>query len=182
MRRMTIAWTLFLFVMPVLVFSGEVLFKLKGGYFYPSDKDFRDIYGGGVMSGLEISTVAARNLELWIEAGYFAKTGELSFTKEVTRLKIIPVGGGVRYVFPPRRPAIYMGGGVLYYRFREVSPLGTVDWGRPGVVVEMGSSIRLTGRFIADAFARYSHCRMKPADFMFNIGGYDLGVRLAYEY
>jgi hypothetical protein len=179
---MAIVRALLLFVMPVLAFSGEVFFKLKGGFFFPSDKDFRDIYGGGIMSGLEISAAAARNLELWVEAGYFAKTGQLTFTKETMKLRILPVGGGVRYIFRPKRPAFYMGAGVLYHRFREVSPLGTVDWGRPGALVEMGSSIRLTGNFIVDVFARSSYCRIEPADFRFNIGGYDLGIRLAYEY
>lgn len=182
MRRLTICWTLFLLMVPALAASREVLFKLKGGNFYPSDKDFRHIYGGGVKSGFEVSTEVARNLELWVEAGYFAKKGKLSFTKETTRLQIVPVGGGMRYVWPVRRLAFYMGAGVLYHRFREVSPLGTVDWGRPGLMVETGSSIRLTRRLIGDVFIRYSYCRMKPADFSFGIGGYDLGVGLAYGY
>ena len=182
MRRLTIFGALSLLLLPLPAFSNEVLFKLKGGYFYPSDKDFRHIYGGGLKFGLEISTEVASNLELWIEAGYFAKNGKLSFTKETTRLQIVPVGGGMRYVWPVRRLAFYMGAGVLYHRFREVSSLGTVDWGRPGLVVETGSSIRLTRRLIGDVFIRYSYCRMKPADFSFNIGGYDFGVGLAYEY
>jgi hypothetical protein len=182
MRSPAIFLALLLVLMSGPAFPNEALFKLKAGYFHPSDKDFRAIYGGGVKSGLELSTEVATNVELWIEAGYFAKKGELSFTKEATSLKIIPVGGGVRYIFPLRRLGLYFGAGVLYHRFRETSPLGTVDWGRPGLVAEMGSSIRLRGRLIADAHARLFYCRMKPADFSFNIGGYDLGVGLAYEY
>ena len=182
MRRWTICWTLFLLMVPALAASNGVLFKLKGGYFHPCDQNFRSIYGGGVKSGFEVSTEVARNLELWVEAGYFAKKGELSYTKEATKLQIIPVGGGLRYVFPMRRLAFYWGAGVFYHRYREVNPLGTVDWGRPGLVVETGSSIRLTRRLIGDVFIRYSYCRMKPADFSFNIGGYDFGVGLAYEY
>jgi hypothetical protein len=182
MRKLTIFWATLFLMMPALANSNEVAFKLRGGYFYPSDKDFRDIYGSGLKSGLEISTEVARNLELWIEAGYFAKKGELSFTEETTKLHIVPVGGGIKYLWPVKRLAFYTGAGVLYYRFREVSPLGTVDWGRPGLVIETGSSIRLTGKLSGDIFIRYSYCRMKPADFSFGIGGYDLGIGLAYEY
>jgi hypothetical protein len=182
MRRLLISGILFFLLVPAPAISNGAVFKLKGGYFHPSDKDFRHIYGGGLKTGLEISAEVARNLELWIEAGFFAKKGELSYTKETTKLLIIPAGGGLRYVWPVGRLAFYSGAGLLYYRFRESNPLGTVDWGRPGLVAEMGGYLRLTGKLSADIFIRYSYCRMKPADFSFNIGGFDLGTGLAYEY
>jgi hypothetical protein len=180
MKRMLFVLALGLLLV-VSLGAEEAMVKLRAGYFFPRDKDFRNIYGGGMAFGLEISAEAAKNVELWAEAAYFAKTGELSFTKETARLRIVPAGGGVRYVRSAGRLAYYCGFGLSYYSYREASPLGTVHWGRPGLVVEAGSRVRTTGRTFIDFSARYSYCRMKPADFAFNLGGLELGVGLAYR-
>jgi hypothetical protein len=168
-----------LLVVPVV--ADEAMFKLRAGYFYPRDKDFRDIYGGGMVFGLEISAEVAKNAELWAEAAYFSKKGELSFTKETARLRIVPAGGGVRYVNTAGKIAYYCGFGLNYQSYREASPLGTVHWGRPGLVVEAGSRVRTARKMFIDFSVRYSYCRMKPADFAFNVGGLELCLGLAYR-
>jgi hypothetical protein len=180
MKRMLLVLGLGL-LLAVPLAADEAMIKLRAGYFVPRDKDFRDIYGGGMVFGLEISAEAAKNVELWAEAAYFAKTGELSFTKETARLRIVPAGGGVRYVSTAGRFVYYCGFGLNYHSYREASPLGTAHWGRPGLVVEAGSRVRTAKRVFIDVSLRYSYCRMKPADFAFNVGGLELGVGLAYR-
>jgi hypothetical protein len=180
MKRMLFFLALDLLLVVPLA-ADEAMIKLRAGYFYPRDKDFKNIYGGGMAFGLQISAEVAKNAELWAEAGYFAKKGELSFTREAARLRIVPAGGGVRYVRAAGRFAYYCGLGLSYYSYKEASPLGTVHWGRPGLVVEAGSRVRAAARMFIDFSARYAYCRMKPADFAFNVGGLELGVGLAYR-
>ncbi|MEW5900529.1 MAG: hypothetical protein AB1715_03600 [Acidobacteriota bacterium] len=181
MKRLAIIWALSLFA-PGLVIPGQLLVKLKGGYFYPANDAFRDIYGGGMAYCLEACTPVSKNIEIWVEVGYFSKAGKLSFTGETTRLQIIPAGGGVKYLFPGKKLRFYSGLGVSYYRFREANLLGTINWGRPGVVVKLGSCFKATEKTLIDLYLNYSYCKMKSADFAFNIGGLELGVGLGYEF
>ena len=163
--------------------AGQVLFKLKGSYFSPWDKAFQDIYGGGMIYGIEASTGILKNIEMWIEAGYFSNKGKLSFTKEETRLRIIPVGGGIRYLQYEgikKLYACYSDIGVNYYFYRESNILGTVIWGGLGFIGKIGLFVKVKGKMIIDFFASYSVCTMKPADFRINIGGLEAGIGIGY--
>jgi len=181
MRRLGIILAILFFIQG-LANASEVLFKIKGSYFYPSDKTFQDIYGGGLMFWAEASTEILKNVEMSIEAGYFSKKGELSFTKEETKLRIIPVGGGVRYILPARRLRYYFGLGVNYYRYREANLLGTISYGRLGLAGKAGSFIKVKKKISVDIYLGYSFCKMKPADFRFNIGGAEAGIGIAYQF
>ena len=63
------------------------------------EKAFRDIYGEGIMYGGEVNIRVWKALEVWFGASYFYKKGELTFTKEETKLKIVPIGAGIKYSF-----------------------------------------------------------------------------------
>lgn len=180
MKRLVIIMSISFFMQGLAV-AGEVRCKIKGSYFYPSDKAFQDIYGGGMMYGAEASTEILKNLEMWVGADYFSRKGELSFTKEETRLKIIPAGGGVRYIFSGRETTFYCGLGVNYYRYRESNRLGTVNWGRLGVAGKVGCLLKVKEKMFIDLYLNYSYCRMKPADFAFNIGGLEAGIGIAQQ-
>ncbi|MBN2409209.1 MAG: hypothetical protein JXE07_05680 [Candidatus Aminicenantes bacterium] len=180
MKRL-LAWLTLALLLTGMALADEAMIKLRAGYFHPRDKDFRDIYGGGMTFGLEVSAEAAKNVELWVEAGYFSKKGELSYTRETARLRIVPAGGGVRYVWTAGRLNYYCGLGLNYYSYREASPLGTVHWGRPGLAAGIGGRLRAAENASIDLSVGYSHCRMKPADFAFNVGGWELVIGLAYR-
>jgi hypothetical protein len=180
MKRMVVIMAVSLFIKSLAI-AGEVQCKIKGSYFYPSDKAFQDIYGGGMMYGVEASTEILKNLEMWVEADYFSRKGELSFTKEETKLKIIPAGGGARYIISRREIIFYCGLGVNYYRYREVNRLGTVNWGRLGAVGKVGGFVKVKEKMFIDLYLNYSYCRMKPADFAFNVGGLEAGIGIACQ-
>jgi hypothetical protein len=76
---------------------------------------FLDIYGGGITYGLEMSTPVSRNFEMWIEGGYFSKAGWLTYTEEKTTLRIVPVGGGVGYLFSAGHWKFQAGLGLDYF-------------------------------------------------------------------
>jgi hypothetical protein len=176
-----------LLVMAALLLAGvpeaaPVRAKITAGYLCPQDKDFRDIYGGGITYGFELSSPVSRNFEMWIEVGHFSREGRLTYTKEKTTLRIIPIGGGLRYLFSAGRWRFQAGLGLDYFFFRESNALGTVLAGKLGLAGTIGSNFALSERVVIDIGLRYSYCQMKPEDLKFNIGGMGVGVGLAYQF
>jgi hypothetical protein len=172
---------LFPLVLSTLATAADVTFKVKGSYFYPYDTAFKDIYGSGLMYGVEASTEISRHLEMWIDGSCFFKKGELSLTKEETKLRIIPVGGGLRYSLSLSRIHVYSGIGINYYLYNEKNPIGDVNCGNLGGSFNVGSFVRVSGGWIIDFFVNYSYCEMKPADYKINIGGIEAGIKLGYS-
>lgn len=175
-----IAILLFILLLSGLATAAEVTFKLKGSYFHPYDTAFKDIYGGGMTYGIEIGTEISRNLEMWIDGSYFSKKGELTVTREETKLRIIPVGGGLRYSLSLGSIHVYAGFGINYYLYNETNPIGDVNWGKLGGIINVGSFIKIKEEWIIDFFLSYSYCEMQPANFKINIGGIEAGIKLGY--
>lgn len=171
-----------LFLLSGIGYAGDVIFKVKGSYFHPSDKAFKDIYGGGVMYGVEAGAEIRKNLEIWVGGRYFSKKGELSLTRKETKLKIIPIEGGLRYTLSLRSANLYGGIGISYYLYKETNPIGNVDWGELGAVARVGSFVELNQRWTIDFYVSYSYCKMRPADFKINIGGIEAGIGIGYRY
>ena len=166
-----------------LASAADFRIELKGQYFYPTEEAFRDVYGGGLMYGAEASIVVWRELEDWFGGSYFSKTGELTFTGEETKVKIVPLGVGLRYSYPVLEGIdLYGALGIHHYSYREENPLGEVSKGGIGYSVRIGSYVRVTGKLFIDLYGEYSYCKMKPADFEINIGGIGAGVGIAYEF
>ena len=69
-------------LLPGIANASDVIVELRAHCLYPSEEAFRDIYGGGMMYGVEVSIGAWKELEVWFGGSYFSKTGELTFTKE----------------------------------------------------------------------------------------------------
>ena len=160
----------------------DLKIEIKGGYFYPSEKAFKDIYGGGFSIGGEISVGILKNLSIWVGGNYFTKKGKLTFTQEDTEIKLTPIGGGLKYEFPTGKFAPYLGLGVNYYLYEESNPLGDVNKNEVGYIGKAGTYIYLTSHFIIDLFLNYSYCDIQPADFKINIGGLEAGIGGGYEF
>jgi len=162
--------------------AANVVVELKAQYFSPSDQAFRDIYGGGIMYGGELSIGVWKGLEVWLGGSYFSKEGELSFTKEKTELEIIPIGAGLKYRWRKSVISFYVGAGLSSYTYRESNPIGDINDGGIGGIVEIGGYVKVTGGLMIDLFVNYSNCGIKPTDVDVEIGGLGAGVGLAYEF
>jgi hypothetical protein len=178
---------LILIIISMIFLSGlanalEVIVEVRAHYLHPSEKAFRDIYGGGTMYGGELSIGVWRGLEVWFGGCYFSKKGELTFTKEETKLEIYPIGGGLKYRLSTGIFDLYAGAGLNYYRYKESNPLGDVSKGGLGYIGKIGSYVKITRRFLIDLYVNYSYCKMKPADFEINIGGFEAGIGLGYSF
>lgn len=163
--------------------AADIIVELNGHYFMPSEEAFRDVYGGGITFGAEASVEIGRRLAVWLGGSYFSKKGELTFTKEETELKIVVFGGGIKYIFPTGAGIdVYGAGGVNYCSYDEENVLGEVSKGGLGVVVKAGGLVKIINGIFLDAYINYSYCKMKPADFKINIGGFGAGIGFGYRF
>ncbi len=160
----------------------SIRFEAKAKYFNPGEQAFKDIYGSGIMFGAEISIGIWKNLELWVTGGTFSKTGELTFTKEQTKLRITPAGIGIKYVHPAgSKMDIYGGIGINYYSYNEENPIGEVKTNKIGYIGTIGTYVKVTEGIFFDLFFDYSHCKIKPDEINVNIGGFGAGVGIGFR-
>lgn len=172
----------------IMVLSGHVIAKdykveIKGSYFTPSKTIFKEIYGGGMMYGFEASRRIWKGLNVWMGMRYFSKLGELTYTKERTRLGILTYEIGLRYSQPVHKNIeIYGGLGIDFNSYKESNIIGKVSKGGTGIETRIGSYVKVVKGFLIDAFFLYSNCNLKPADFKVQIGGIEVGFGLGYEF
>ncbi len=175
MRKVLMALSIIFFA-AVCMHAGSVTMEVKGSYFYPTEQAFKDIYGGGLMYGGEISVGIWKNLDVWIGGYYFSQYGELTFTEEATHLQIMPLGGGLKYRITTGVVSFYGGAGVNYFNYQESNVIGDVKSGAAGFITKMGAYLEPVEKFVINIFVEYSYCRMTPADFTVDIGGIKAGI------
>ncbi|MGB9006589.1 MAG: hypothetical protein WCB96_12765 [Candidatus Aminicenantales bacterium] len=166
----------------LLSLRADVLrFELQGSYFRPSEQAFRDIYGAGQSFGLEAGLRITKWLEAWMGGGYFAKNGHLSFTGEETRVKITRAGAGLMAVLPlGKHIQIDLGAGLLVHAFEERNIIGAAHKTSLGYVAKEKLIVKLFSGFFLDLRADYSSCRLKPAEFLIDVGGLEAGLGLGF--
>lgn len=158
----------------------------RAGYFTASEQVYKDIYGGGVTYGGELRIVlppGGRRLALWAEGEYREASGELTFTKEPTKVKVLSGEGGLLFRLSGSRVSPYLGAGAGYYNYEERSDaLGVAKQGKVGFVGVGGLAIAVTRRLAFDVRAKYSSCKMQPAAFNFDAGGLTGGVGIGIRF
>lgn len=165
--------------------AGPFTLKIIGGFFYPSDQAFREIYGSGDSSGIELTLELNKRLDFWARATYFFKRGHLTLTREPTQVEIIPIGYGIRYKFSLKNlktVIFYAGVGLDYFVFSEVNVLAEIDTGNMGFSGRGGISLRLFKGILAELFLNYSRCFIQPAEYRVNIGGWQIMLGLGYNF
>jgi hypothetical protein len=169
-----------LFLMNISAYATYV--EVKVLYFQPTEQAFKDIYSGGMSYGGEINIDIHNGLSLWVGAEYFSKKGMLTFTKEETEIQIIPIYGGIKYIFPGKKINPYVGIGVGYYQYKESNPIGEVKEGKIGYVAQAGLLLRLSGPVLVDLQVGYNMCKIKPQEIEANIGGLKAGIGLGFSF
>ncbi|MFC2165946.1 hypothetical protein ACFLT2_13240 [Acidobacteriota bacterium] len=167
---------------PKIIKKRNFHIKIGAYYFSPSGKSIKSVYGGGFALRSEMAIKLWKNFGIWIGGSFFSKDGYLTFTKEVTKLTILPIGGGVKYWKSFGAINLYVGMGLNYYQFKETNPIGDVSNGGLGYIGMIGGSAKIIGGLLFEIFSNYSYCNMIPADFEINVGGIETGIGLAFEF
>ena len=148
------------------------------GYFLASDRAFETIYGNGSVFGGELR-LGGRIVTGWLEGSYRTRTGKLSFTGEETKVTVSAVEGGMLFRIRPGSFRPYAGAGIGYYAYTETNgPLGKSKKNEFGFCAVAGASVKILDRIALDYRVKYSTCRMRPADYKIDIGGWTLGLGL----
>lgn len=139
----------------------DVFVEAKAAYFAPTDHKFRKIYSGGGIYGGEISCQTYRNLYGWISGDYFSKKGSSIGEHDSTRITIVPLGIGLKYLFPISCADLYLGAGVLgtYVHMKDHSPYvihHISKWGVGGIA-KAGAIFNFGENFFADLFTSYTY-------------------------
>lgn len=154
----------------------------KFDYFFQSEKASRDIYGPGTMYGGEFNIGIRKPIELWVSGMYFNRIAELAITKEETEITLIPIDVGLKFRGYGKTVSGYMGIGVRFYSYKETNPIGEVNENGLGYIGQLGFLIKIMKVLIFDFYINYSHCEVQPKDIKVNIGGFQGGIGLGFEF
>jgi hypothetical protein len=156
--------------------------EAKGVYFRPSESAFREIYGGGLCFGGEVTVGLAGPFALWASADYFSKTGALTLTGEEAKLRVVPILAGLKLRFGPvGRVRPYLAAGPGYFQYKEKSVIGVVEKGSLGFAAKAGACLELPGGVLFDVQAGYTRCVVKPQEIEADIGGFQVALGIGFE-
>lgn len=179
-----------IFCLAIALFSslaqGKFLLEAKGTYFRPSDKNFKAVYDSGkfeewITYGGEIGITLGKGVGLWAGGSYFNKKGKLTVTEEETEIQITPFYGGIKFRSAKSSVSPYLGVGVGYFQYKEENRIGKVSKGSMGYIGQIGLLFR-AGVIVIDFQASYSYCKVKPVEVEADLGGFQAGIGLGFEF
>jgi hypothetical protein len=112
----------------------------------------------------------------------FSKHGHMVPTQEKTRIWLVPVAAGLRYVARIGRLSLHAGGGVVYHFFKERAPLGKATDGGLSVIVEGGCRVPLSKTWDLGLSLRYSRRRLQPQELSFGVGGLQTSLGIGFRF
>ena len=157
---------------------------ILGGYDM-NEPRFDAVYPkGGLLAGLGASARIISNLNLYLEAKYWEREGELTFSKESTTFRLFPISLGVRYILPLGVFNPYAGAGGDMYFYYEDNAIGTTINSASGYHATAGTYLRLSRNvpLMLDLKAKYTWVNTAEGDFEIKLGGFEYAVGLAMAF
>lgn len=108
----------------------DIFAEAKAAYFYLENNKFRKIYSDNCMYGLEMNCqvwnrwYASASVNYFTKRSSSSKQSSSSAEKERTKITLVPVGFGLKYLYCFQPVTLYAGAGVVssYLHMREHSP------------------------------------------------------------
>lgn len=148
--------------------------KAGANYFQFAAGSRRTTYGNVVNYEAEVSVSFWKNLEAWVGSNY------LYLSKSGSRIKVFPVGAGVKYRLSSGIFNIYGGAGVNYLKYEESGLARNERKEEVGYIAKLGAFVKIKWGFILDFHFNYSYCYLKLTSGNVNIGGPEAGICLGY--
>ena len=181
------------FLLKSSLYAIETQIEAKGGYFGSTDSHFQKIYGNGFgMYGVETNLRAWKNLFPWISLDFAYKNGHSLGFSSKTNIYFLPVGLGIKYMFPVKIFNFYTGAGGLltfvhthdhspYVQQKKTSVGG-------GAIAKIGVIIDCKENLFLDFFSSYSwqfipaihHSKVVPING--NLSGWFAGLAIGYRF
>jgi len=163
-------------------FGETVAIQARASYFHPSDRVFKEVYGGGPSYGAALSIRLWKGFALWAEGDYYQKKGKTTFTQEPTEFRLIPLAGGLRFDFFPSRTSPYLAAGIGYFLSHEKNDMGTVDRKDIGYIVQAGLRIYAGKAVIYDFHGNFSTCKVSSSGVSADLGGIRAGMSVGFVF
>ena len=162
--------------------SDAFSFKLRAGYFRPTESTFKNIYGDGWMGEGEVNVRIFSFIEFWLIGSYYNAAGNLPFSEERTRITTTRLGGGIKFrvslgIFNP-----YIAAAPVVYIYRESNPIGTVKGNGGGYIGQVGFFIDVYKGLLFDLSVSYAQCYVKPQNIRADLGGLQAGIAIGYSF
>jgi predicted HicB family RNase H-like nuclease len=141
-----------------------VFLEEKVSYFSPLSKKIRNIYAKGMgQYGFELTFPAWRFIYGWTSGSYLSKVGHTSYSDSRTKVQLVPLGIGLKFVYTVKCVDLYAGLGGLgtYFHTRDQSPhvIQSMSKWAAGGIGKLGLFIRPTQGFFIDIFGDYSYMK-----------------------
>lgn len=158
---------------------------LKGGYFFPSDSVFKEVYSGGPVFGADVAVPIVGVLQAWGGAELFGKTGATTVTDDETKVSIVPLYLGLRVEGGKKSLRPYLGVAAAYFLFSEKSVLSSISESGFGYLAQAGLLARMGGPVWLDVHAGYRGCTLRtdgPDPVEAKLDGLSAGLGLAFRF
>ena len=169
-------------VLSGMAWGMDVSIEGKAKWFSPGEEAFREIYGGGIGWGGAVVFGLSEHWEVSLEADWFSRNGELTYTREPTEMSLFALGVEGRYLFPLKGVTLFAGPGAYLYHFHEDNRMGKAKKSGPGFMLKAGALVPLSQCLRLNLFAGYSFCRITPVNIEFSVGGFAAGLGLRYTF
>jgi hypothetical protein len=137
-----------------------------------SEDRSKDVYRKNNLSfNMDIGFRLIRVLELFLHTDYLSIKGELTYTKEETKLSIIPIELGVRGLYRLGRFCPSIGGGAGYYFYKEENPIGEVKDNKLGFFIEGGTRFYISKSLFLGLTLKYIFLKVPGTESDVNLGG-----------
>lgn len=181
----------FLFLLVTqIISSSEWMTEVRGSYFFPTSKRFRETYDSDGLGGeIELSKKLACNWMVWGNINYIKKSGHtIDDQKAKTKIMLIPITIGLRYHFTEYNCYLpYLGVGVGYTIANVKNHFGSINrrffQTSPGFVIKSGTYFEISNHLLLDLFIDYYFQKMDLYSLKIkNIGGFRTGLGFGYRF
>jgi len=157
--------------------------ELFVGSYSMNEPRFNEVYPkGGLMAGLGLSAAIASNFNIYLEAKYYNRTGKLTFSQEETKLALIPISLGGRYIFPLGLFNPYVGAGADLYFYYEKNPIGDVLNHTAGYHIMGGAYIRFLKTLPLMLNLKLKYTMAKATEKDVQLGGFEYAAGLVFAF
>jgi outer membrane protein W len=126
----------------------------------------------------------ASNVNIYLDIKYYSREGVTTFTKEKTTFYMVPIDLGVRYIYPLGLFNPYLGAGIDFYFYYEDNPIGTELSHTNGFHITGGTYLRFAQNvpLMLNARLKYTWAKAENGPVAVQLGGFELGIGLAFTY
>jgi hypothetical protein len=167
----------------------KTMIELGYGRYKISDPRYKEVYRGEreiyTLEVLQLlQALNHHHLGLSLGVKYFTKKGKTSVTQESTRLTLIPVSLGARYLFKIKQFLPWIEMGMDYYNYKESAAIKSTKGWAFGYHVAGGCYFELPEvKFIKLKFyAKHTKAMAEENEIRVNLGGFEYSLGLAFGF